>query len=182
MSHTQALLAELHARLQPECSRIERLPNGLALLLPLHPERPRQQVFGTVKLEPYAPAPDTLIELLTVEWILFRDLPAPLPEQTIFRLHELSGLALFGRFYINAERQLCCRYTCTAGSRPPAETAELVELVCYEMLLFLNIHHDYLFLCVTAPEHLTAEEYLQRLSSAAEPEPPGSEREVEPYA
>ena len=170
MSNTQDILAEIHSRLQPECSRIEKIPNGLAFLLPLHPERPQQKVFGTVKLEPYASAPDAPVQLLSVEWILFRDLPSPLPEQTSYRLHELNGMALFGTLRINTERQLCYRYTCTAGNYSPAETAELLELVCYEMLLFLNFYHDYLFICATDPERLTADEYLQQVLSAADPD------------
>ena len=170
MSDTRDILAKIHASLQPECDRIETIPNGLAFMLPLNPEEPNQKVFGTVTLDTDLPTPDTPVQLLSVEFIVFQDLPAPLPKQTVSRLHELSAMALFGTVRVNKERQLCYRYICTVNDYDPPQTTQLFELICYEMLLFLNVHYDYLFICATEPEQLTADEYLQQMVLAAAPE------------
>lgn len=170
MSTKQDVLAEIHARLRPECDRIEAIPNGMAFMLPLHPEDPEPKVFGTVTLDTHLPAPDVPIHLLSVEFILFNDLPAPPPEQAAERLHDLGTTALFGTLRINREHQLCYRYTCTVNDYTAPQAAELFELVCYEMLLFLNCHYDYLFICATDPDRLTPEEYLLQLMSAADPD------------
>ena len=169
MSTKQDILAEIHARLRRECDRIEAIPNGRAFMLSLHPESPEPKVFGTVTLDNHLPAPDTPIWLLSVEFIVFNDLPAPPPEQTAARLHDLSATALFGTLHINREHQLCYRYTCTINDYTASQAAELFELVCYEMLLFLNCHYDYLFICATDPDRSTTEEYLLHLKSAADP-------------
>lgn len=176
MSNTNGILSEIHSRLRPECDRVEFLPKGLAFLLSIDPEQPDPKVFGTVTLDTCSPAPDAPIQLLTVEFLVFQDLPAPLPEQTLFRLHELSGMALFGTLMVNRERQLCYRYTCTVNEYDAPQTAQLFELICYEMLLFLNCHYEYLFLCATNPKQMTTGEYLQHLVSSAQKESEG------PYA
>ena len=183
MSKTQDILEEIHARLCPECDRIEEMPNGLAFLLSLRPESPRRKVFGTVTLDTYVPASNVSVQLLSVEFIVFRNLSSPLPEETCTRLHELSGMALFGTLRVNQRGQLCYRYTCMVNDYSPSQTAELFAFICYEMLLFLHIHYDYLLLCTTTPERLTTEEYLQYLASAAEPEQQEeTEREEEAHA
>ena len=168
MSNTHDILSEIHSRLAPQCVRVEKMPNGLAFMLPLHSESPGPMIFGTATLDTYSPAPDTPIQLLSVEFILFQDLPTPSPEKTPFRLHELNIQALFGTLSINTNRQLCYRHTCTVNDYDSTQAAQLFELVSYEMLLFLSFYYDYIFICATDPERLTVDEYLQLVLSASD--------------
>ena len=171
MSNAQDILAEIHSRLVPECVRVEKMPNGLAFMLSLHPKFPDPKVFGTVTLDTRFPTSDLPVQMLCVEFIVFQELPSPLPEETPFRLHDLNTLALFGTLSVNKERQLCYRHTCTVNGYNSTQTAELFELLSYEMLLFLNSHYEYLLVCVTEPERLSPAEYLQYLASVAESNP-----------
>ena len=163
----QKWISAIRSRLNPECEKIEETSHGLAFLVSNISQNEAWKVFGHVSFLPSGVTESEDPELMQLEWIVLEHVSDELRSQVEQKLHDLSNMTTFGYLAVNPYKDLVYHHSCPVAGHTADEVAALFEFIADEMLSFLDIYYPYLLVCLTDPERLTPDNYLEQLTKGA---------------